>query len=181
MVVYKVSLCMILSLVLSSMSIYDINFEDSKTGKPINLSEYRGNKAIMIVNTASMCGFTKQYGAMQRLWDDFKDKNFILIAVPTNDFGGQEPKTNEEIVDFCETNFGINFLIAKKVTSKGSDTHPFFKLVTQDFGKSAGPSWNFYKYLYSQEGKPISWFSSFRSPDSEYIKSYIENMFENNE
>ena len=161
-------------MVLSAMSIYDISFEDGKTGKSVNLSEYKG-KCIMIVNTASMCGFTKQYAAMQSIWNEFKDRNFILIAVPTNDFGGQEPKSDQEITSFCEINFGTNFLIAKKVTSKGSKAHPFFSLVTQDFGKVAGPSWNFYKYLYSSQGQPVSWFSSFRSPDSDYIKSYIEN------
>lgn len=158
---------------LSSMNIYDIKFEDSRTGRDINLSDYRG-KVIMIVNTASFCGFTKQYSDLQAIWEKYRDQNFILIAVPTNDFGKQEPKGNDEIVEFCEVNFGINFPIAKKVTSKGDHKHEFFKLVKQDFSRLAGPKWNFYKYIYSSEGKAVNWFSSVTNPSSRSIKVAIE-------
>ncbi|MDX1924359.1 MAG: glutathione peroxidase [Rickettsiaceae bacterium] len=155
------------------MSIYDISFENGKTGEKINLSDYKG-KLIMIVNTASMCGFAKQFGALQELWGKYKDKGFILIAVPTNDFWGQEPKSDQEIVSFCEVNFGINFQVAKKVTMKGEDAHPIFQLIKKDFGSASGPFWNFYKYVYSPEGKPLNWFSSIRAPNSKRMKTFIE-------
>jgi glutathione peroxidase len=166
-------LFIILGLVLSSMTIYDIKFEDAKTNKVFDLSKYRG-KVIMIVNTASMCGFTKQYNEMQALWDKYKNNNFVIIAVPTNDFGSQEPKSDDEIVNFCEVNFDINFPIMKKVTSKGEDRHDFFKLVKKDFSIFSGPKWNFYKYIYDKEGKPLGWFSSFTKPNAKKILDLIE-------
>lgn len=158
---------------ISAMSIYDITFEDIKTGKPLKMSEFKG-KVIMIVNTASLCGFTKQYADMEKLWQEYKDKNFVLIAVPTNDFASQDPGTNKEILTFCETKFDTSFRIVNKVTSKGDDKHEFFKLVNSDFSDFAGPMWNFYKYLYGPDGKPIEWYSSLTKPNSEKIIKIIE-------
>ncbi|MDX2050516.1 MAG: glutathione peroxidase [Rickettsiaceae bacterium] len=169
----QILLIIVINILLCSMSIYDISFENSKTGEKINLADHKG-KVIMLVNTASNCGFTRQYASMQKLWDEYKDQNFLLIAIPTNDFGGQEPGSNAEIVEFCEINFGINFPIAKKVTSKGENIHPFFLLVKQDFGSQAGPSWNFYKYLYGPDGKPLEWYSFMRSGNSNAIKKLID-------
>lgn len=170
------SLLFILSISITLMSmggLYDITFTDAKTSKKINLSDYKGN-LIMVVNTASLCGFTKQYNAMQEIWEKYKDRGFILIAVPTNDFGNQEPGADDEIVNFCKVNFGINFPITTKVSSKGDKQDPFFKLARKDFGYFSGPFWNFYKYLYSPEGKPIKWYSSFTKPDSSSLEKIIE-------
>lgn len=171
---YRVFLIIIFGVFLQSMSIYDISFENSKTGEEIKLSDYK-DKVIMIVNTASLCGFSNQFNTMQELWDKYKDKDFVLIAVPTNDFGSQEPKSDSEIVSFCTINFGINFLITKKVTSKGKNIHPFFKQIKQDFSFIAGPYWNFYKYIYSKNGNPLAWFSPMTKPHSNRIKKIIEN------
>lgn len=170
----KLILTMIMSFMLSGMNIYDITFEDARSDKKIDLADYKG-KVIMIVNTASLCGFTKQFAELESLWKNYKDNDFVLIAVPTDSFGHQEPKNNDEIVSFCEVNFGIDFLIAKKVNAKGKDKHPFFNLVRKDFGLFATPKWNFFKYLYSANGKPLNWFSSLRTPNSKVIKSSIEN------
>lgn len=169
----KTLFIIIFGLSLSSMNIYDIKFEDGKTGKEINMSDFKG-KVVMVVNTASLCGFTKQYGAMQELWDKYRDKGFILIGVPTNDFSNQEPGTDAEIHNFCELNFGINFIITKKVTSKGKNKHPFFKLVSDEFSLGSGPNWNFYKYVFATDGKPLNWYSPLTKPDSHRIKNLIE-------
>lgn len=169
----NIYIIILLSFSLVSMTLYDITLTDSKTSEAIHLSDYKG-KIVMIVNTASLCGFTKQYSSMQNLWDKYKNKNFILIAVPTNDFGDQEPGTNKEINDFCETNFGIDFIITEKITSKGENKHPLFKLINNEFSYGSGPLWNFYKYLFSKEGEAIDWFASTTEPDSEKIISIIE-------
>ncbi len=157
----------------SAMTIYDITFEDSKTNKIIKLSDHK-DKFIMIVNTASMCGFTKQYSELQKIWEKYKDKGFLLIAVPTNDFGEQEPKSDQEISEFCEVNFGITFPIAKKLTSKGDNKHEFFKLISEDFSIFSGPYWNFYKYFYSPTGEPITWYTTLTKPDSMRVRNLIE-------
>lgn len=157
----------------SAMSIYDITFENIKTGEPVKLSSYRG-KVIMIVNTASLCGFSTQYTQLEEIWQKYKDKNFILIAIPTNDFGSQEPGGNQEIATFCERNFNTTFNVVRKITSKGKDKHDIFKLINTDFSDFAGPMWNFYKYIYSPSGEPLEWFSSLTKPDSKKITNIIE-------
>ncbi len=158
---------------LVSMTIYDITLKNAKTSEEIHLSDYKG-KVIMIVNTASLCGFTKQYSAMQELWEKYRNKDFILIGVPTNDFGGQEPGTNQEISNFCELNFGIDFLITEKISSKGKNKHPLFELINKEFSNLSGPLWNFYKYIFSKDGKALDWFASTTEPNSEKITSLIE-------
>jgi glutathione peroxidase len=170
---FRIIILFVSYLLLNAMTIYDISFDDSRKDGKIKLSEYRG-KVIMVVNTASLCGFTKQYGDLQKIWEEYKDRGFVLIAVPTNDFGGQEPKSDKEIIEFCEVNFGINFPITKKVTSKGDEKHEFFKLIKSDFSKFSGPSWNFYKYIYSPSGEPIEWYSSMTNPTSSKIRNIIE-------
>ena len=164
-----------ISITLASMTFYDINFQNGKTGETINFSDFKG-KVVMVVNTASLCGFAKQYGEMQKLWEKYRDKDFILIAVPTNDFMNQEPKSDAEIVSFCEINFGINFPITQKVTSKGKDIHPFFKYSKENFKGFSGPNWNFYKYIFDKEGNAIAWFSSFTSPNSKKIEKILEEI-----
>jgi glutathione peroxidase len=141
--------------------------------KLINLSEYRG-KTVLLVNVASKCGFTKQYTGLQELYEKYKDKNFIILGVPSNQFGGQEPGSNEEIKNFCETNFNITFPITDKIDVKGDNAHTIYKWAKENHGISTVPKWNFHKILINKEGKIHDTFGSFTKPLSDKIKKHIE-------
>ena len=146
---------------------------NSIDNKVINLSEYKG-KIVLLVNVASKCGFTKQYAELQTLHDKYKEKNFVVIGVPSNQFGGQEPGSNEEIKDFCETNFNITFPITDKVDVKGKNAHAIYKWANENHGNSTVPKWNFHKILINKEGKIQDTFSSFTTPLSDKITKQIE-------
>ena len=139
----------------------------------INLSEYKG-KIILLVNVASKCGFTKQYTDLQILHDKYKEKGFVVIGVPSNQFGGQEPGSNEEIKNFCETNFNITFPITDKFDVKGENAHGLYKWAKENHGNSTVPKWNFHKILINKEGKIQYTFSSFTTPLSDRIIKQIE-------
>ena len=139
----------------------------------INLSTYKG-KTVLLVNVASKCGFTKQYTDLQKLYDKYKEKNFLIIGVPSNQFGGQEPGTNREIKDFCETNFNITFPITNKIDVKGEDAHEIYKWAKDNYGNSTVPKWNFHKILINKEGKIQDTFNSFITPLSDKIIKQIE-------
>ena len=139
----------------------------------INLSKFRG-KTILLVNVASKCGFTKQYTGLQTLYDNYKGKDFLVIGVPSNQFGGQEPGSNKEIKDFCETNFDITFPITDKVDVKGKDAHILYKWAKDNHGSSTVPKWNFHKILINKDGKIQDTFNSFITPLSDKIKKQIE-------
>ncbi len=139
----------------------------------INLSSYKG-KTVLLVNVASKCGFTKQYTDLQKLYDKYKEKNFLIIGVPSNQFGGQEPGTNREIKDFCETNFNITFPITNKIDVKGEDAHEIYKWAKDNYGNSTVPKWNFHKILINKEGKIQDTFNSFITPLSDKIIKQIE-------
>ena len=141
--------------------------------KTFNLSELKG-KTILLVNVASKCGFTKQYTGLQTLYDNYKNKNFLVIGVPSNQFGGQEPGSNEEIKIFCETNFNITFPITDKVDVKGKNAHSIYKWAKENYGISTVPKWNFHKILINKEGKIEDTFNSFVTPLSDKIKNKIE-------
>jgi glutathione peroxidase len=147
-----------------------INGINSKT---INLSEFKG-KTILLVNVASKCGFTKQYTGLQTLYDNYKDKDFLVIGVPSNQFGGQEPGSNNEIKNFCETNFNITFPITDKVDVKGKNAHVLYKWAKENYGSSTVPKWNFHKILINKEGKIQDTFNSFITPLSDKITKQIE-------
>ena len=147
-----------------------INGINSKT---INLSEFKG-KTILLVNVASKCGFTKQYTGLQTLYDNYKDKDFLVIGVPSNQFGGQEPGSNNEIKKFCETNFNITFPITDKVDVKGKNAHVLYKWAKENYGSSTVPKWNFHKILINKEGKIQDTFNSFITPLSDKITKQIE-------
>ena len=155
-------------------TIYDFEIE-SITGEKINLSKYK-NKPILLVNVASQCGFTKQYEDLQNLWEKYQDKGLIVIGLPSNQFGGQEPGSNEDIKKFCETNFNINFLITDKYEVKGKNAHPIYVWAKKNFGNSAVPKWNFHKILINKDGKVEDTFSSFVDPMSKKITKKIENL-----
>ena len=139
----------------------------------INLDMFKG-KVVLLVNVASKCGFTKQYDGLQTLYEKYKGKGFIVIGVPSNQFGGQEPGSNEQIKDFCETNFNITFPITDKVDVKGENAHTLYKWAKENHGNSTVPKWNFHKILINKDGKIQDTFNSFVTPLSNKIKKKIE-------
>ena len=146
-------------------------------GKSINLRDYE-EKVIVIVNVASRCGFTKQYDDLQNLWTNYKNKDLIVIGVPTNDFK-QEPGSNADIKDFCETNFNINFPITEKTNVLGEKAHPFYKWAKENFGNSAVPKWNFHKIIIGKNGKIADTFASITNPSSKKFVKSIEEQIKN--
>ena len=151
---------------------FDLNIE-GLNNETIKLSEFKG-KTILLVNVASKCGFTKQYAGLQKLYDNYKDKNFLVIGVPSNQFGEQEPGSNSEIKDFCETNFNITFPITDKVDVKGKNAHTIYQWAKENYGNSTIPKWNFHKILINKEGKIKDTFNSFTTPLSDKIIKQIE-------
>ena len=141
----------------------------------IDLNQYKG-KTILLVNVASKCGFTKQYTGLQELFEKYRDKGFYVIGVPSNQFGGQEPGSNVEIKDFCETNFNITFPLTDKVDVKGDNAHEIYKWAKKNYGTSTVPKWNFHKILINKEGKIEDTFNSFVTPMSEKIINKIESV-----
>ena len=153
---------------------YDFNFKDLD-GSPLNLSEYRG-KVIVAINVASQCGFTNQYEDMQQVWEKYRSKGIIILGIPSNDFGKQEPGTNEDIKNFCEAKFGISFPMTEKVSVKGSEAHPFYIWARENYGKSAIPKWNFHKIIIDKHGKIAETFSSITKPSSEKFIKILEKL-----
>ena len=152
---------------------YDFNIEGIN-GELINFKEYK-NKAVLVVNTASYCGFTNQYQELQELWDNYKSKGLIVLGVPSNSFN-QEKKNNDEVKEFCEVNFNINFPLTTITEVKGDNAHDLFKWAKNNHGKSAIPKWNFHKILINKEGKVEDTFTSFTNPMSEKLIGKIENI-----
>ena len=152
---------------------FDFNIE-SITGEMINFKDYKG-KVILVVNTASYCGFTKQYEELQTLSDEYKSKGLIVLGVPSNSFN-QEKKSNSEVKEFCEVNFNINFPLTTITEVKGNEAHDLFKWAKNNHGKSAIPKWNFFKILINKDGKIEDTFSSFTKPMSKKLVDKIENI-----
>ncbi len=155
---------------------YDFHF-DGIDGNPIKLSDFK-NKVIVVVNVASRCGYTPQYEGLQNLWSNYKEKSLVIIGVPTNNFK-QEPGSNKEIKDFCETNFGINFPMSEKTDVIGSNAHPFYKWAKSDYGIGAIPKWNFHKIIIAKNGKITDTFVSFTKPSSKKFLDAIEKEIKN--
>ena len=152
---------------------YELSIE-SITGEKINFNDYK-NKAVLIVNTASYCGFTKQYNELQELWDLYKAKGLIVLGVPSNSFN-QEKNNNADVKEFCKVNFNINFPLSAITEVKGDNAHDLFKWAKNNHGKSAIPKWNFHKILINKEGKVEDTFTSFTNPMSEKLVGKIENI-----
>ena len=153
---------------------YDFKFNDLD-GSPLNLSEYK-NKVIVIVNVASQCGFTSQYEDMQKVWEKYQNKGLVMIGIPSNDFGNQEPGDNNEIKNFCEAKFGITFPMTEKVSVKGDKAHPFYIWARENHGKSAIPKWNFHKIIINKSGKVAETFTSITNPSSKKFQKVIESL-----
>ena len=157
---------------------YEKVFNDFKiesiSGEIIDFNKYK-NKVVLIVNTASYCGFTKQYGELQELWDQYKSKGLIVFGVPSNSFN-QEKKNDEDVKKFCEVNFNISFPLSSITEVKGGNVHELFKWAADNHGKSAIPKWNFHKILINKEGKVEDTYSSFTKPLSNKILKKIESI-----
>jgi len=143
-------------------------------GKTATLADYKG-KAVLLVNVASKCGFTKQYEGLQKLYEEKKSDGLVILAFPCNDFGGQEPGTIEEIQEFCKTNYDVTFPIMGKISVKGDTQHELYKALTGTDGAFPGNvKWNFGKILIDKTGKPVARFESMTKPDSEELKKAVE-------
>ncbi len=159
---------------INEMNFYDFKIEDIQ-GEEISLDIYKG-KIILLVNVASNCGFTSQYSDLQNLWEKYKEKNLIVLGVPSNQFGNQEPGSNSEIKNFCEVNFNVNFPMTSKYDVKGENAHDIYKWAKATFGNKAVPKWNFHKILIDKNGKVHDTFVSFTNPMSKKVLSEIEKI-----
>ena len=153
---------------------YDFKFNDLD-GSALSLSEYKG-KVIVVINVASQCGFTNQYEDMQKIWEKYQDKGIVMLGVPANDFGKQEPGSNSEIKKFCESKFGISFPMTEKVSVKGPKAHPFYIWARENHGKSAVPKWNFHKIIIDKNGKIAETFWSIVNPSSKKFIKTLEKL-----
>ena len=145
----------------------------SLNGGEIDLSTLRG-KPILIANTASRCGFTPQYEGLQNLWTTWRSHDLMVIGVPSNDFGAQEPGTPDEITPFCQRNYSVTFPLTAKSHVKGPQAIPLFRWLAREGGFLSLPRWNFYKYLIGRDGNLVNWFTSITSPESRRVRMAVE-------
>ena len=151
---------------------YDFTFTAIE-GQPLPLASFRG-KTVLVVNTASFCGFTRQYAGLQEVWERYRDRGLVVLGVPSNDFGGQEPGTEAEIKEFCEVNFDVDFPLAEKEQVVGPDAHPFYRWAAEQLGAAAAPRWNFHKYLVGPDGRLVAWFPTRTEPTAPEVTEAIE-------
>jgi glutathione peroxidase len=154
------------------MSAHDFQFT-SIDGKPLKLSDFAG-KAVLVVNTASACGFTPQYKGLEALWRKYRDKGLVVLGVPSNDFGAQEPGSESEIKNFCDTRFNVSFPMTSKNTVIGGNAHPFYKWIVSEAGEGAAPRWNFHKYLIDTKGHLAGAFPSKVAPEDAKLSEAID-------
>ncbi len=177
-----ITLLSIMTLTLNSQTSTDNSIHQFKVadiyGNIFDFSQLKGKK-VMIVNTASKCGLTYQYEALQKLYSQYRDLNFVIIGFPSNDFLWQEPGSNDEIIDFCEENYGVTFPMMSKITVKGTKKHPIYQFLTQKSKNNYRDSrvtWNFQKYLINKQGRIEKIISPRTRPDSEEIVSWITDV-----
>ncbi len=142
-------------------------------GKPLAMSGYKG-KAVLLVNTASACGLTPQYKGLEALWQAYRDKGLVVLGVPSNDFGAQEPGSETEIKSFCEVRYGVDFPLTKKEHVVGAAAHPLYQWIAKELGEAAIPRWNFHKYLIGKDGNLAGTFGSRTEPEAAELKQAIE-------
>ena len=153
---------------------YDFQFKDLD-GSSLSLSQFK-DKIIVVINVASQCGFTSQYDDMQKIWEKYQAKGIVILGVPSNDFGNQEPGSSQDIKTFCEAKFGISFPMTEKVKVKGDNAHPFYLWAEKNYGKSAVPKWNFHKIIINRNGKVADTFSSITNPSSKKFIKALEKL-----
>ena len=144
-------------------------------GGPLPMADFAG-KAVLLVNTASRCGFTYQYEALQSLWSDYRDRGLVVLGVPSNDFGRQEPGSNAEIKQFCEASFSIDFPMTEKQSVKGPNAHPMYRWLNAELGPKGRPSWNFHKFLITPGGEIAGVWSARTEPSDETLLAAIEGV-----
>lgn len=144
-------------------------------GQPLSPETFAG-KTVLVVNTASRCGFTPQYEGLQALWERYRDRGLVVLAVPANDFGGQEPGSNEEIAGFCQKRFQVSFPMTEKAHVVGQDQHPIFAWAERVSGGRSTPQWNFYKLLIAPDGRLDAWYTSMTTPLSPALVERIEAL-----
>jgi len=144
-------------------------------GKPMPLGQFKGHP-VLLVNTASECGFTPQFEGLEKLWEAYKDKGLVVIGVPSNDFGGQEPGVGHEIATFCQRNYGVTFPLADKSVVSGDSAIPVYQWASAKAGVLGTPRWNFHKYLFGKDGKFVDWFASTTEPQSEKIVAAVDKV-----
>ena len=155
---------------------YDFAFKQLHgRGAALDLGTYKG-KVLLIVNTASECGFTPQFKDLEKLYETYKDQGLVVIGVPSNDFGGQEPGTEAEIEQVCRYNYGVTFPMAQKETVVGKSAHPFYSWVHGQLGLGSAPKWNFHKYLISRNGQPVDFYLSTTAPLAPKLVRAIEEQ-----
>ena len=142
-------------------------------GKPLPLSQFKG-KAVLLVNTASECGYTGQYEGLEQLWLANKDKGLVVVGVPSNDFGAQERGTAGEVASSCKRNYGVTFPLTDKLVVKGGAAHPLYQWATAKAGNAGRPKWNFHKFLFGRDGQFIDWFSSRALPKGPRLKAAVK-------
>ncbi len=152
---------------------YDFSFTTLVGGHPLPLEQFRG-KVLLVVNTASKCGFTPQYDGLEKLFAAYRDGGLVVLGVPSNDFGGQEPGDNDGIAHFCKLNYGVTFPMAGKQTVTGRNAHPFYKWAREQAGFLGAPKWNFHKYLIGRHGEFVDYFNTTTGPDSKKLRAAIE-------
>jgi glutathione peroxidase len=170
------SLFVLISALVSSQTIYDFKVIDIE-GKEFDLASLKGKK-VLIVNTASKCGLTPQYEELEKLYQTYKDQNFVIVGFPSNDFMSQEPGSNEEIKEFCTKNYGVSFPMMGKIEVKGKEMHPLYQFLTEKSKNGYSDNsvkWNFQKYLINEEGKLVKVVAPGTKPLSEEITSWIVN------
>lgn len=145
------------------------------TGKDTKLADYSG-KVLLLVNTASKCGYTPQYEGLETLYDQYKDSGLVVIGFPANNFGGQEPGSNEEILEFCQTRFSVSFPMMAKVSVKGDDKHPLFKYLTEEAGHDGEIGWNFAKFVIDRDGKLVARFDTKVKPSDPQLVGKIKEL-----
>jgi glutathione peroxidase len=160
----------------SEKSFHDFSIE-SISGGDISLADYK-NKVVLLVNTASQCGFTPQYAGLQKIYDRYKDDGFVVLGVPSDDFN-QELSSDDDVKKFCEIRYGVNFPLTSIQKIKGDSAHPLYKWISGNTSVIGQPRWNFHKYLISKEGKVLNWFSSMTSPTSDGLLKQVEQALYN--
>jgi glutathione peroxidase len=155
-------------------SLYDFTLDDID-GKPVNLGVYKG-KVLLLVNTASLCGNTPQYSDLERIYEQYHDQGFEVLAFPANNFGQQEPGTNAEIKGFCLTKYSVSFPLFGKISVKGSDKHPLYQYLTEQSPFPGEVEWNFQKYLVDRSGQVVGRFHHRTKPGSTEVVNEIERV-----
>lgn len=152
---------------------WNFSFHTLAGHNPLPLESFRG-KVLLIVNTASKCGFTPQYAGLEKLYETYKDQGLVIIGVPSNDFASQEPGSAQDIENFCQINFGVTFPMTSKEVVSGKNAHPFYLWARQQAGFGSAPKWNFHKYLINRKGELITYFYSTTAPDAPRLVKAIQ-------